>query len=413
LLHPLHLNADSSKSAPVVISHVQNFDDRTHFVTTRHHLERAPLPVGITTDLQQAFFIQVQGEGVWCPDTHYYAEYFDNLDLSGAPVAALCEPDVPNWQWHSCCGGVPPPLSSIQGMLSGDSTLFSARWTTRIHSKQEVTFRVSSHASGGSRIFIGDVTGSVITTALDTWEKWGSIAISDTVTIGPGYHYLTYEYRSAETTDAIPTNSYAELAWLNYDDSATIDSAANMTDLPSVELFADVGWLACSVGSGAMQTSFLQAGFQGVMAGLQATVVFGTSFDTAPLVFASLFSTDKKSGHLRLLEASEDHTSIAVEFDTCNVIVDDSDNTFAWVAIASPDGVPAHTTAILQQPTNTSDMIALLAIKNALGLPEYLQWQNGSDPCRDRWAGVECRTFGGAPRVVVLDVRLVLSQTPK
>ena len=76
----------------------------------------------------------------------------------------------------------------------------------------------------------------------------------------------------------------------------------------------------------------------------------------------------------------------------------------SWVVIPTADGDTVKS-AVAQQPTNTSDVAALLQIRELLSLPDYLQWRNGSDPCRDRWAGVECRTFGGPPRVVVLDVR--------
>jgi hypothetical protein len=129
------------------------------------------------------------------------------------------------------------------------------------------------------------------------------------------------------------------------------------------------------------------------------------------MVFAGLVSTSGLSGHLRLLTASDRQLSLATEYDTCNIVVDTTERMISWIVI--PIVGDTANAVVSQRPTNASDVAALLRIRELLSLPDYLQWRNGSDPCRDRWAGVECRTFGGAPRVVVLDVRLVLSQTPK
>ena len=61
-----------------------------------------------------------------------------------------------------------------------------------------------------------------------------------------------------------------------------------------------------------------------------------------------------------------------------------------------------------QRQTLPSDTAALLAIDTALRLPEYFHWRNSSDPCRDRWNGMECRTdAAGTPRIVVLDIHNV------
>jgi hypothetical protein len=92
LLHRL----DDPNTAPVVISHVQNYDSRATFVTTWHHLFPSPLLTCVGTEPYQAFFVQVRGEGIWCPDTHYYAEYFDNLNLAGTPTTTQCEPTSPS-----------------------------------------------------------------------------------------------------------------------------------------------------------------------------------------------------------------------------------------------------------------------------------------------------------------------------
>jgi hypothetical protein len=144
--------------------------------------------------------------------------------------------------------------------------------------------------------------------------------------------------------------------------------------------------------------------------GLTTTINFGDRFDTAPIVFSTIFSTGRLSAHLRLLEASDKKISIATEYDTCNFVVDDDDHLLAWIVMAPPNNIVALGSVVSQKPTKVKDVMALLSIRASLHLPNYLQWRNGSDPCADRWAGVECRTAGGEdPRVVVLDVRMTLS----
>jgi hypothetical protein len=268
--------------------------------------------------------------------------------------------------------------------------------------KQETTLHLSSLASGGSRI---EVDGTMV---LDAWEEWGSTFVSEPVTVGSGYHYLTYQYRSSESDDTAPTNSEAVFAWSN-GGGLTVYGSSNHTEagVETVELYADVGWLSCAPSLHTMQTSPLEAGFMEATSELMTTVDFAGSFTAAPMVFAVILSTDWLRGHLRLLAASEEQAAIATEYDTCNIVIGGGDHTISWIAMAVPSGATALLSAVSQLKTNVSDTAALLGIREALGLPDYLQWRNGSDPCGDRWAGIECRAAaGGDPRVVVLDVRV-------
>jgi hypothetical protein len=394
---------DDLNSAPVVVSHVQNYDSRAEFVATRHHLVPAPLPAddASTQEPYQAFFVQVQGVRVWCQDMHYYAEYFDNIDLAGTPVAALCELSIPDWHWHSCCSGVPP------AMKGPDKTpFFSARWTIRIHTSEETTFRLSSLASGGSRVMLDDAT------VLDAWENWGSTFTSDPVPTGAGYHYLVYEYRSADSSsDAAPANSYAVLTWV-HEGGLTVDGSTIYAEAVTSEakLYADVGWLACAPGAGVMHGQQLEAGFAPATSGSTTSVNFGVRFGAVPIVLSTIFSTGKLSAHLRLLEASEEQVSMATEYDTCNFVIHASDHVLAWIATALPKAIHGALESVASpRLTRSLDVAALLSIRASLGLPDYLLWRNGSDPCSDRWAGVECRVVPGEdPRVVVLDVRAAL-----
>ena len=147
-------------------------------------------------------------------------------------------------------------------------------------------------------------------------------------------------------------------------------------------------------------TSF---GFAQTTSDLSTTIGFGGRFAAAPLVFGGLVSTSTLSGHLRLIAASERQISLATEYDTCDFIVDVGERMISWIAL--PNLSDLVNSVISQRATNASDTAALLRIREVLGLPDYLQWRNGSDPCHDRWVGIECRTFEGTPRVVVLDVR--------
>jgi hypothetical protein len=406
----LHLfdSAVGGNPAPVVISHQQNFDPRMQSVTTRHNMQPDPITAS-AQEAYQGFFIQVQGTGVWCPDNHYFTEYFDNLELVGSPVETLCESTVPDWHWHSCCGGVPPAMEG-RGYFE-KPFLFSTRWTSRIHTREDSTFRFLSLASGGSRIFLDEAT------VLDAWEEYGSTLTSDPVPMSAGYHNLVYEYRSADSLDATPTNSYAVLKWVSAISTATgagnyTDTVASGVTAPLVELYADVGWLACATGNGAMNSQQLEAGFVSFTRS-PVRISFGAGFVTAPLVFATLISTDRLSAHLRLLEAGQQHASIATEYDTCNFVVDNDDHLLGWIAMALPAAIGAVESKFSRRLTNSSDVIALLSIRESLGLPDYLQWHNGSDPCSDRWAGIECRAATGKePRVVVLDVRPLAISTP-
>jgi hypothetical protein len=245
---------------------------------------------------------------------------------------------------------------------------------------------------------------------LDVWEEWGSTFTSIPIKTGVGSHYLVYEYRSADSLDATPTNSYAVLTWASEGASIAISSLnSTETVVSTVDLFADVGWLACAPGTGTMHGEQLEASFASFTLS-PVTVNFGAHFTTAPIIFATLISTGRLSAHLRLLEARQQHVSIATEYDTCNIVVDSDDHLLGWIAVAFPAAIGAVDSRVSQRSTQPSDVAALLSIREALGLPDYLQWHNGSDPCTDRWAGIECRaeTATKDPRVVVLDVRPVV-----
>ena len=380
---------------PVVLTQVQNFDERIKLITTRQHLSPGPFDDRDSNSSAPHFavFMQVEGDGIFCSDGQYFTEYFDNLDLLGSPVATLCERNTPDWHWHSCCNGVPDAMGD-----AGSSLFFSARWQTRFEVTDELPGIIfSSYASGGSRVIFD---GTVV---LDAWQKQGStFSGDDPVAAGPGYHTIAYEYRSAESTVAAPTNSYAQLSWhgvLNVTDGAAGEEAA---------LFADVGWFAVSNGTGSISGGLFEAGYMtAVDSSLVVDITFAGSFEgDTPHIFAGYQATSSaEGGHCRLVEADLTKAAIALEYDSCDVVMTIGTRAVGWLALTSAAD-SSEDTRVQQQPAYPPDVVALLAMASALRLPGYLRWRPGSDPCRDRWAGLECRADGDqAPRVVMVDVR--------
>eukprot|EP01046_Picozoa_sp_COSAG06_P028143 COSAG06_NODE_2519_length_6729_cov_5.857919_3_plen_1539_part_01 len=354
-----------------------------------------------------AFFLKLQGEGVWCQDGQFFAEYFDSLDLSGSPHATQCETDVPSWHWHSISHegdaepGVPPILRGTTRTLAPE--LFSARWTARIKMDQGDEYIFSSHANRGSRIVVDGAT------ILDSWEECCSTFSSEPLRLSAGVHIIVYEYRSGYTTNYRPTNSYAELSW-SAAEGGTVGavSGSNSTNITSTaeELFADVGWLACSPGSGALHTRSFQSGLTATDATLATTIVeFGSAFSVSPRIFAAVVSDADLSSHLRLTATALGQAAVAVEYDTCEAVFVSTVTSIGWIALAAPDG---DSVRVAERQTLPTDSAALLSIGNTLQLPDYYHWRNSSDPCVDRWTGIECRRDASeTPRIVVLDIHNV------
>ena len=219
-----------------------------------------------------AFFLKVQGEGIWCQDGEFFAEYFDSVDLSGNPLATQCELSIPNWRWHSTRGGVPPSMLNKVRSLA-NPTLFSARWTTRLNVASSDMIIFASTASLGSRIIVDNIV------VLDHWEECCNTFTSEPVPLSAGCHTVSYVYRSGYTNDYFPTDSYAQLAWTVGDGqsfgAAAGTNSSNLTITSTVPgLSAEVGWLACAPGAGTIHGSRFQAGLLDGDADLTTTIRF-------------------------------------------------------------------------------------------------------------------------------------------
>jgi len=77
-----------------------------------------------------------KGNGVW-------AEYFNNMDLSGKPVMSRVEPSV-NYDW----GETPQP---VPGLGPKD---FSVRWTARLRVPKSGEYELATRTDDGSRLFL-------------------------------------------------------------------------------------------------------------------------------------------------------------------------------------------------------------------------------------------------------------------
>ena len=386
-LQSLERGTNDSVAAPVVLSHVQTFDERIGLVTTQHHFD----------DSLVAFFLRVRGSGIWCNDGEFFAEYFDNLDLSGSPVVTDCESSAPNWHWHSSSGGVPPLMMTARSAVSNPQ-IFSARWSTRLRVDHGVDVVFASTANQGSRVSVDSVI------VLDHWSECCDQFVSNPVAVSGGVHEVSYAYRSAYEQSFLPSDSFAEFSWSIRGRwfGARAEGSSNSTTGAQNELFADVGWLALPVGAGLIHGRPFQAGTTGPVDELVADIHFSAAFAAPPQVFASLTSMSDLRAHLRLLMAAELEVSLALEYDSCDPVFAPSAAKLGWVTIANADGESAR---INTRATLHTDVSALLTIGESLRLPAFFQWRNASDPCRDRWGGVECRSDSdGVPRITVLDV---------
>ena len=242
-----------------------------------------------------------------------------------------------------------------------------------------------------------------VVSAIDLWFGLPESIVllqSDPVAAGAGFHIIGFEFRSSESVETAPTSSYAQISWSGFTNQTELDAGSDES------LFADVGWFALSNGTSRIEGEAFASGY--LAAGdsnLVVEVTFAGSFDVAPHMFAGYQATNSaEGGHCRLVEASPTGAAIALEYDSCDVVAAVGARTVGWMALASTTG-NVEDTRVHQQPTDPSDVAALLAMAPDLRLPGYLRWRTGSDPCRDRWEGLECRVDGGqAPRVVMVDI---------
>ncbi len=126
-------------------------------VTTQPFTGPAPQPVPVTP-------------GVWT------AQYFNNANLQGMPVATLTEAS-PNHNW-----GANAPLANMPG------DFFSVRWTSQ-QSLDGGMYQITTRADDGVRVFINGVL------YIDGWNGRVAEQLSALVTLPTGNHTFVVEFR--------------------------------------------------------------------------------------------------------------------------------------------------------------------------------------------------------------------------
>jgi len=107
---------------------------------------------------------------------NWKAEYFPNIDLSGAPAATLHEDGVNhNWGESAPAAGLP-------------ADNFSARWTRNQHFS-EGTYRFFAHVSDGVRLWVDDAL------LIDAWQDHPTpTTLSAYIYLSQGQHAIHMEY---------------------------------------------------------------------------------------------------------------------------------------------------------------------------------------------------------------------------
>ncbi len=113
------------------------------------------------------------------PPAGWSVQYFNNRDLSGAPVLTTTASDIQyNWGWGAPAAGV-----------SADN--FSARWTRTTYMAGG-TYRVTARMDDGVRVYIDDAL------VIDGWTVQAVITYMRDVYLAAGNHTIRVEYFEAE-----------------------------------------------------------------------------------------------------------------------------------------------------------------------------------------------------------------------
>lgn len=122
------------------------------------------------------------------PAGGWLAQYYNNRDLSGAPVLERREANLSyNWGYGS-------PAPSV----FADN--FSARWT-RTFNMAGGTYRITARADDGVRVYIDGVL------VLDSWKVQAATTYTVDVIIAGGNRTFTVDYFEAEGVSEITINS--------------------------------------------------------------------------------------------------------------------------------------------------------------------------------------------------------------
>jgi hypothetical protein len=110
-----------------------------------------------------------------CPVGQFYAEYFNNISLTGSPIFTSCQSSINN-NWGSGGPGNGVPNDN-----------FSVRWTG-VQSFNSATYRFTATADDGIRVW---VDGALI---IDAWRDQAPTTYQATRTLSAGEHLIKVEY---------------------------------------------------------------------------------------------------------------------------------------------------------------------------------------------------------------------------
>ena len=115
--------------------------------------------------------------GPVCAPGEFSAQWYDNRNLEGAPVAETCDGSI-SYDW-----GVDAP--AVPGVPADN---FSTRWTTTLNVPMAAPYTFTATADDGVRVFVDDVA------VIDAWVDQGPTTYTGTVTLTPGAHSVRVEY---------------------------------------------------------------------------------------------------------------------------------------------------------------------------------------------------------------------------
>jgi glucose/arabinose dehydrogenase len=143
-----------------------------------------------------------------CPDAQFRAEYFDNPNVSGAPVFQQCETTISHdWATGAPASGVP-------------ADHFSVRWTGRFSFGTD-TYDFSATVNDGARVW---VDGSIV---IDAWRTGPVATFTGQKFISAGDHTVVVEY--FEDTNVAQVNVTWQGEHPNTAPTATISSPTGST----------------------------------------------------------------------------------------------------------------------------------------------------------------------------------------
>lgn len=297
-------------------------------------LLRTSVYVSLALILLMAAIMPVAAEGLW------HGEYYDNRNLSGAPVLVRTDSNIDfNWYNGSPGGSVP-------------SDEFSVRWTA-LHYFQEGDYRFIVTCDDGARLWVDEQS------VIDQWHDQGATTYSAIRHLTAGYHAVRMEYyeggfdavvklswENASMPPSYPNwrGEYFNNTWLGGSPVMVRDDVAINFNWgygsPGGGVNADnfsVRWTKNEYFASNVTYSFISKTDDGMRLWVDGTPVIDAWYDQAPTTHAgSIYLTQ---GYHQVRVEHYEKTGVAVAQVSyqpggatpgVEVIVDDLDSNFIW-----------------------------------------------------------------------------------